>query len=463
MDALSLQELAQATGESPERLRDWHSLGLLPGADADQLPRESLERVRLIRFAVSRGVSPEVIADAHAEQGDLLGQYLSLLTPEGPRATYAFDDAAAQMGIDPAIVTRVAAVVGLDEQDFLYEEDVAALRSIQTALAAGFPEEAIVQLARVFTDSLNRVAEAETRLFHFYVHERLREQGLKAEELLTAQQDVNDQLLRLVEPTILYFHRKAWERAVREDLMLHLAEDLIAGEPGTLRLAVAFVDLSNFTPLSQAMGDTAGAQVLDRFSNLVRSAASRHAGTVVKQIGDAFMVIFPSAASAVDWALDVEDSASTETRFPALRIGIHLGSVLYRDGEYVGTNVNIAARLADEAERHEILVTAEVAQEAQLDARSDFVTLGSRPLKGLIEEVELLRVQNRDAQPAREVDPVCGMELDADDAAARLHWGGEELFFCSMGCLQRFTANPERHLAKRRFTAGARSDSRSRE
>ncbi len=54
------------------------------------------------------------------------------------------------------------------------------------------------------------------------------------------------------------------------------------------------------------MGDTAAAQVLDRFTNLVRSAASRHAGTVVKQIGDAFMVIFPSAASAVDWALDVD-------------------------------------------------------------------------------------------------------------------------------------------------------------
>ena len=274
---------------------------------------------------------------------------------------------------------------------------------------------------------------------------------------------MNDQLLRLVEPTVLYFHRKGWERALREDLVLHLAEDLEAGkEPGKLRLAVAFVDLSSFTPLSQAMGDTAAAQVLDRFSNLVRSAASRHAGTVVKQIGDAFMVIFPSAASAVDWALEIDHCASTEARFPALRVGIHAGPVLYRDGEYVGTNVNIAARIADAAERHEILVTAEVVQEAHLDARSEFVALGPRPLKGLIEEVELLRVQRRGAPPGRAVDPVCGMELDPDDAAARLLWGGEELLFCSMGCLQRFTADPERHLTRRRVTAGARSDSRSR-
>jgi len=221
------------------------------------------------------------------------------------------------------------------------------------------------------------------------------------------------------------------------------------------------VDLSSFTPLSQAMGDTAAAQVLDRFSNLVRSAASRHAGTVVKQIGDAFMVIFPSAASAVDWALDVDQCASTETRFPALRVGIHVGSVLYRHGDYVGINVNIAARVADAAGSHEILVTADVALEAHMDAGSDFVALGSRRLKGLIEEVELLRVRRRGAQPRRAVDPVCGMELDSGDAAGRLRWGGQELLFCSMGCLQRFTADSERYLPGRGVTAGARSDNRS--
>jgi adenylate cyclase len=460
MDALSLQDLGQATGESRERLRHWHSLGLLPGANADQLPRESLERVRLIQFAASRGISPEALADAQAEQGDLLGQI-----PVAADARRASSDVRLRRrrcseGIDPAILTRVGAVVGLDEQEFLYEEDVAALRSIQTARTAGFPEEAIVQLARVLTDSLNRVAEAEARLFHFYVHERQREQGLNGEELLSAQQEVNDQLP--VEPTVLYFHRKGWERALREDLVLHLAEDLEAGkEPGKLRLAVAFVDLSSFTPLSQAMGDTAAAQVLDRFSNLVRSAASRHAGTVVKQIGDAFMVIFPSAASAVDWALDVDQCASTETRFPALRVGIHVGSVLYRHGDYVGINVNIAARVADAAGPHEILVTADVAQEAHMDAGSDFVALGSRRLKGLIEEIELLGVRRRGAQPRRAVDPVCGMELDSGDAAGRLRWGGQELLFCSMGCLQRFTADSERYLPGRGVTAGARSDNRS--
>jgi class 3 adenylate cyclase/YHS domain-containing protein len=451
MDAMSLHELADASGESPERLRHWYSLGLLPGPSAGELTPECIERVRLIQFAVGRGITDDTLAAAHAEQGDLLGQYLSLLTPAGPRATYVFDDVAAQTGIDAAVVTRIAAAIGLDEQAALYKEDVAALHSIRTALDAGFPEEALVQLARVCTDALNRVAEAETRLFRFYVHKHLRDEGLVGDELIAAQQAVNDQLLRLIEPTILYFHRKGWERALREDFMLHLAEDLAAGqEPGRLRLAIAFVDLASFTPLSQAMGDVAAAEVLERFSKVVRTAASHHAGTVVKQIGDAFMVVFPGSAPAVEWALDVEERASTEGRFPAVRAGIHVGEVLYRDGDYVGTNVNIAARIADAADRHEVLVTTEVAEEGTDLAGVEFGRLGSRRLKGLVDDFELFRVQCHTTAPTRAIDPVCGMELDADDAAAQLQWERKELLFCSIECLQRFTVAPEHYTVSAR-------------
>lgn len=446
MDSLSLEALAEATDESPARLRHWHSLGLLPGASAEAFAPECIERVRLIQFASGRGISAETLAEASAEQGDLLGQYLPLLAPGGPRATYALSDAAAQLDIDPAIVTRIAEVIGLDGQDFLYQDDLQALSAIRTALAAGFPEEAIVQLTRVLTDALNRVAEAETRLFHFYVHEPLREQGIAGDELIAAQQVVNDQLLGLVEPTVLYFHRRGWERALREDLMLHLAKDLaLSREPGQLHLAVAFVDLASFTPLSQAMGDATAARVLERFATLVRSSVRNHAGNVVKQIGDAFMLTFPDASSAIGWALEIEKRASTEAKFPALRIGIHAGPVLYRDGDYIGTNVNIAARVAAEADRHQVLVTGAVVGEAAEDLDVAFETLGRRQLKGLIDEVELFRVQPRGEPARRAIDPVCGMEVDADDAAVKLTWEGRDLLFCSIECLQRFSSAPERY------------------
>ncbi len=382
MACVSLQELALRTGEATDTLREWYALGLLPGPDLDELAVECVERVKLIQFARDRGFSPEAVAKASSEQGDLLGQYVGLIAASGPRTTYSLDDVAATAGIDRTVVARIASVVGLEEES-LYEEDVQALRSIRTALAAGFPEEAIVQLARVLTDALNRVAEAESRLFHFFVHERLRQEGVLGDELVAAQQAVNDQLLNLVEPTVLYFHRKGWERALREDLMLHLAEDLAGvGEPGQLRVVVAFVDVASFTPLSEAMGDTAAAQVLERFGNLVRRAASRHGGSVVKQIGDAFMVVFPDAASAVAWALDVDARALSEPKFPALRFGAHAGAVLYRDGDYVGVNVNIAARVASEAGRHELLITDPVAEETRDLDDLDVRPLGGRQLKG---------------------------------------------------------------------------------
>src|SRR5437870_1256569 len=71
-----------------------------------------------------------------------------------------------------------------DQANLLDEEDVQALKAVRIALEAGFPEKALVQLAHVYADALGRVAEAETRLFHFYVHERLKTQGLAGNELM---------------------------------------------------------------------------------------------------------------------------------------------------------------------------------------------------------------------------------------------------------------------------------------
>src|SRR3972149_4156889 len=57
-------------------------------------------------------------------------------------------------------------------------DDVAMLRQCKVALEAGFPEEALTQVLRVYADALGRVADSESRLFHFYVHQRLQTAGL---------------------------------------------------------------------------------------------------------------------------------------------------------------------------------------------------------------------------------------------------------------------------------------------
>ena len=62
----------------------------------------------------------------------------------------------------------------VEQGETLSEEDVQMLKGLKVALAAGFPEEAPTQMLHVYSDALERVAEAEARLFHLYVNGRLK-------------------------------------------------------------------------------------------------------------------------------------------------------------------------------------------------------------------------------------------------------------------------------------------------
>ena len=104
---------------------------------------------------------------------------------------------------------------------------------------------------------------------------------------------------------------------------MHMAEEAglthASEVPGELTRAIMFVDLASFTPLTEAMGDIQAAHVLERFSTIVREATDAWYGRLVKQIGDAFMLVFPDARSAVACALEVEMQAAREPQFPAVR------------------------------------------------------------------------------------------------------------------------------------------------
>lgn len=106
-------------------------------------------------------------------------------------------------GLEPEVLRRLLMASGLGDQDEVYEEDLDALRSLKVALDAGLPEDAMVQIIRVYADALGRVVEAENRLFHHYVHERLWADGLEGAELAAATNAVGDPIMGLVEPAVL--------------------------------------------------------------------------------------------------------------------------------------------------------------------------------------------------------------------------------------------------------------------
>jgi class 3 adenylate cyclase len=159
-----------------------------------------------------------------------------------------------------------------------------------------------------------------------------------------------------------------------------------------------FADLRGSTAFTQQAGNAAGADLVRRFRQMVRDEVGRHQGAAVKTEGDAIYVVFPSASMAVMCGLALAENAEKATADnPALPIhvgvGIHAGeAVEVPEGGFIGTAVNLAARVCAVAEAGEVLVTGTVREIAQGSVPVTFVSRGKRRLKGIDEQVDLWRV-----------------------------------------------------------------------
>src|SRR5262245_44482046 len=235
--------------------------------------------------------------------------------------------------------------------------------------------------------------------------------------------------------------------SLRENMVLHFTANPARpaeGDPPTqLRLAIVFLDISSYTPITEVMGNAVAARIVVRFSELVHETTVRFDGRVVDRLGDAFLLVFPEPRSALMCALEIERRTLAEPQFPALRGAVHWGDVIYQEGGYVGGSLNIASRVATEAKPHQILVTAAVHDEVGGLSGFKFTLLGKRQLKGLADELELFQVRSADASACeRAGDPVCGIEMAPTDIAARLVVGGREVVFCCEKCLRVYLEAP---------------------
>jgi adenylate cyclase len=445
---LAPEELSRLTGERAERLEKWRGAGVI-GTD-DGFTSDDIGKARLVHELLHYGHSLEDIHRAFSQPESVLQYFLDGMARELSRPMYTVPEAAELTGMDAAQTRRIVDATGIaGTGDLLDDEDVQYLRSCKVAIDAGYPEEGLTQILRVYADAMSRAAEVSQRTSHFYLHQPTQSE-LPEDEVMGRLNQTFSKVEPLVEPALLYFFRKGAQDALWEDLLMHLEEQAGLAEPpetpGQIRRAVMFVDLASFTPLAEAMGDVRAAQVLDRFAAMVRRAVQRCHGRIVKQIGDGFMIIFPECYSAVSCGLEIEDSSSHEPQFPAVRMGLHWGPVLYREGDYIGSNVNIASRLATEAQRHQMLVSDEVRRRAKEYPDAEFVRIGRRRLKGLAAEVEVFEARPANPEQSdRVTDPVCGMEMGPLEVASRLSLEGREHAFCSDACLKQFVKAPGKY------------------
>jgi len=434
---LSVEELSAATGEPAERLQELRLLGLIRPDAGERFAPEDIERVRLVQFLERRQIPLETIARGERDEA-VLTSVVDFLYPRGIGRRYSFAQAVDIVGLDADVARRLRDACASSDEP-MNEHDVRMLEESKVALDAGFPEDAFVQLVRVYVAALERVAEAEVRLFHFYVHEGLKATGLAGHDLRESTKALRDHMLPVVGPMIRYFHHRGMAKSLREDMVLHFTANQAPPGPGhpptQLRLAIVFLDISSYTPITEVMGDAVAARILERLSELVRETTIRFDGRIVDRVGDAFLLIFPEPRAALLCALEIESRTAAEPQFPALRGAVHWGDAVYQEGGYVGGSLNIASRVATEAKPHQILVTAAAHRELSGLSGVRFTGLGKRRLKGLADELEVFQVCSDDpAGRERARDPVCGMEMAPTEIAARFMVAGREVVFCCEKC-----------------------------
>lgn len=192
--------------------------------------------------------------------------------------------------------------------------------------------------------------------------------------------------------------------------------------------AFAFVDLSGFTAYTDLHGDEEASRVLTQFRSAVRDVSSRRGVRVAKWQGDGAMFVAVEPKPLVEAVLEIEEKVDTRVTL-RLRAGITYGRVILFEGDdYIGSAVNLAARLCDSAEPHEILVSPEL--EPYVPAWATAERAGPYLVRGFAQPVPVLRVRRRDDAEARVTDPVCGLVVPED--AVDVFRG--ERAFCSESC-----------------------------
>lgn len=149
-----------------------------------------------------------------------------------------------------------------------------------------------------------------------------------------------------------------------------------------VELSVAFIDLVGFTRLSASVEPAGVGGVLAAFEDLVHLAADLAGDVlVVKFIGDAAMLVSGHLDQLVDACLRIVEAEVEALEDVARRAGVASGRVQIRDGDYVGTPVNLAARLTDLARPGTVVADEEL--QDRLEPGWDLSRLPSLKLKGL--------------------------------------------------------------------------------
>jgi adenylate cyclase len=129
---------------------------------------------------------------------------------------------------------------------------------------------------------------------------------------------------------------------------------------GEVEMAIVFTDLVEFSEWTLEAGDDAAIKLLRDVSEAIEPPVEAHDGEVVKRLGDGMMAVFADAPSALEAVVEARERLKQVRAGgyrPQIRAGIHVGRPRSIGGDYLGVDVNVAARLTEQAAGDEILVS----------------------------------------------------------------------------------------------------------
>lgn len=223
-----------------------------------------------------------------------------------------------------------------------------------------WPRSVYLQAARVYGHALSEIADNEVHLFRHDVEQRLRSDVTDPKQAIAAVRTALEALLPLADPMIRAVHRRWVEHALAQ-VAVREAEIASPDEPlpGAREVTFLFCDVKDFTAYADTKGDAAAIEAIEDFSRVVHEEQA--GGRVVKGIGDAYMLVYPNPEAAVTaGAKMVERMRHSEC--PGVHASVHHGVAIYREGDYFGRAVNLAARLLGQSGENELVATAEIAE-----------------------------------------------------------------------------------------------------
>ncbi len=392
-EGLSIAEAAERVGVAVKTLRRWAREGLLPRYDGSWSPAV-VSHARIVARLRERGHALKDIRQA-TDEGRLAYGYVEELFDTGEDA-YTLVQASRETELEPALITRVLSALGTApaHAERLSPADLALLRYVAAVLEAGLPLVALLQLVRVYGQAMARVADAEVRLVHMHVHEPLMRSGATGLETADEMLELARRLLPLASPVMDQVHQRYLRDFVEQDVVGHMESDLEGDgvDLGRMRVAIAFADLTGYTRLTEEAGELEAVDAVERFVDAVQSTLPDDA-RVIKTIGDEVMVVGSDPAALTEWAVGFQRLQDGRT-LP--RIAVHYGNALYRDGDYYGRDVNIAARVGARAAGAEVLVTRPVVEHARRDL--EFERIADVRLKGFDESTEIFIARERELE-----------------------------------------------------------------